>query len=303
MYILSLYNMKITRLGMTESGLLLLFFVYNHVNVPPNIKQQVVRSMMQLANWLYTTSGYYDSSVNGTKFNFDMSCLNAVNFQKYMGHLATAASGCEQSQFYFHEGFIMNLYKQVKTQFQQFYNIQNFVLLNDPDGPDLGRFIDRVPIIFEKIRDKRVLVVSSFTGLVKQQYESGNIYKLGIDFPTVKHVDGVTTPYCFLNQGPHKDYFETLESIFEDIKQKDFDIALLGCGAYGHMLTHKIHADLGKDAFYIGGCVTNIFGILSTRERTVGMGKHVQTNEYWILDIPESYRPSNFKDIEDGCYW
>ena len=69
------------------------------------------------------------------------------------------------------------------------------------------------------------------------------------------------------------------------------------------MLTHKIHADLSKDAFYIGGCVTNVFGILSTRERTVGMGKHVQTNEHWILDIPESYRPSNFKDIEDGCYW
>jgi len=289
--------MKITRFGMTESGLFLLSFVYNHVNVPQNIKQQVVHYMINLANWLYTTSGYYDSSVNGTKFNFDVSCLNAVNFQKYMGHLATAASGCEQSQFIFHEGFIMNLYKKIKTQFQQFYNIQNFVLLNDQ------RFIDRVPIIFDKIRDKRVLVISSFTGLVKQQYESGNIYKLGIDFPTVKHVDGVTTPYCFLNQGPHKDYFETLESIFEEIRKKEFDIALLGCGAYGHMLTHKIHADLGKDAFYIGGCVTNVFGILSKRERTVGMGKHVQTNEHWILDIPESYRPPNFKDIEDGCYW
>ena len=288
--------MKISRLGMTESGLLLLHFVYNNVNVPPKIKEQILKYIIQLANWLYTTSGYYDNSVNGTKFNFDYSCLNN-NFNKYMEHLAIAASDCEQSRFYFHDGFIMNLYKQVHKQFQDFYNIRNFVLLNDT------RFIDTVPLIFEKIRDKNILVVSSFTHLIKKQFESGKLYKLGIDFPPVKNVDGVTTPYCFLNQGPHKNYFETLDIIFEEIKQKEFDIALLGCGAYGHMLTHKIHAEMKKDAFYIGGCVTNIFGILSTRERTVGMGKHVQTNEHWILDIPVEYRPSNFKEIEGGCYW
>ena len=82
-----------------------------------------------------------------------------------------------------------------------------------------------------------------------------------------------------------------------------FDIALLGCGAYGHMLTHKIHSELKKDAIYIGGPITNFFGILSTRELNHGMGKDIVLNEYWITTIPESFRPSNYKYIEDGCYW
>jgi len=26
-------------------------------------------------------------------------------------------------------------------------------------------------------------------------------------------------------------------------------------------------------------------------------------NEYWILKIPDEYKPANYNDIEDGCYW
>jgi hypothetical protein len=69
------------------------------------------------------------------------------------------------------------------------------------------------------------------------------------------------------------------------------------------MLTHKIHSELNKDAIYIGGPVTNLFGILSSRELKHGMGKDVKLNEYWITSIPESFRPKNYKNIEDGCYW
>jgi hypothetical protein len=162
--------------------------------------------------------------------------------------------------------------------------------------------VEYLPKLINKIQNKKILVISSFSELIKQQYNSGNVYKLGIDFPTVKGVDGVTTPYCFYNNGPHTDYFETLESIFEEVKQKDFDIALLGCGAYGHMLTHKIYSELSKDAIYIGGCITNLFGILSKREKP-RMINDVKINEYWILNIPEEYRPPNFEGIENGCYW
>jgi glutamate racemase len=118
-------------------------------------------------------------------------------------------------------------------------------------------------------------------------------------FPSIISLETVSFPYCFCNNGSEQNYSETLEKVFEQIRMKDFDIALLGCGAYGHMLTHKIHAVLHKDAYYIGGSITNLFGILTTREATT----NIATNEFWITKIPDEFKPPNYKMIENGCYW
>ena len=288
--------MKIVRLGMTESGILLLTYAYKNGNFPPPVKQQIMKYLLSLTNWLYTTSGYYDKAVEGRKFNFTDSALTD-NFDVLLDHLGLAVNDCKETQFYFHDGFVMSLYENLKSKFQSHYKINNMKILNGT------KTIDRLPSYYEIIQGKKVLVVSSFAELCVQQFTSGNVYNLGLGFPKVEGVVGVTPPYCFLNSGPNRNYFETLYFIFEEIKKADFDVAVLGCGIYGHMLTHRIHAELGKDAVYIGGCVTNIFGILSTREKEVGMGKDVQTNESWILTIPDKYKPPNYKDIENGCYW
>lgn len=288
--------MKIVRLGMTESGILLLTYADRYCNFPPQVKQQINQYRFSLTNWLYTTSGYYDKTVKGNKFNFNETAFNA-NFDRLIEHFEEAVDGCDATQFIFHDGFIRSLFESVKDNFLSHYNITNFKLLNDTKS------IDRLPFYYEQIKNKKVLVVSSFAELCLQQYTSGNVYKLRCRFPQIKGVVGVTPPYCFLNNGPHDNYFETLASIFEEIKRQDFDVAVLGCGVYGHMLTHMIHSQLKKDAVYIGGCVTNLFGVLSTRERIHGMGKDIETNEFWVLTIPDKYKPSNYKEIEDGCYW
>lgn len=284
--------MKIVRLGMTESGLLFLTWASKHLQLAPDVKKAISKNIISLMNWLYTTSGYYDKTVPGTKFNFDVRGLN-TNFSNYMGHLATAVKDCEQAQFYFHDGLIRSLYEQTKELFQSHYQISNFTLLNDT------KFSSRIPTIFNHMKGKKVLVISAFSDIIEEQFNNGNVYKLELGFPEIQSVCTVTTPYCFLNNGPHNNYFETLDSIFNDVQTKDFDIALLGCGAYGHMLTHKIH-EMGKDAIYIGGCITNIFGILSSRERE---HTDLKINKYWITEIPERFRPANYKDIENGCYW
>ena len=88
--------------------------------------------------------------------------------------------------------------------------------------------------------------------------------------------------------------------IFKQIKKIDFDIAILGCGAYGHMLCHKIDTELKKDAIYVGGSIQTLFGIISSREKEHGKIKY---DENWISEIPDEYKPSNYKLIENGCYW
>lgn len=285
--------MKIVRLGMTESGLLFLTFASKNLQLTPEEKKIVGKYILSLTNWLYTTSGYYDKTVPGNNFNFDIRALNK-NFGEYMGHLKTAVDDCKETQFYFHDGFIRSLYERNKIQFQQHFNINNFNLLNDT------KFSSRINKVYDEMKGKKILVISSFGKLIKEQYDSGNTLRLGLNFPDTISLDYVTFPYCFQNNGPDNNYFETLEKVFQQVSTKDFDIAILGCGAYGHMLTHKIHKDLMKEAIYIGGCVTNLFGILSTRERE---HTDLTTNEYWITHIPEEYRPENYKTVEDGCYW
>jgi len=287
--------MKIVRLGMTETELLFLTYVirYQSSFIHPEVKKQISKFIMNMVNWLYTTSGYYDKTVKGSSFNFDVSALNQ-NYLKYIEHLAISVKGCEETQIYVHDGLPMSLFEHFKGAFAQHFGITNLVLMNGT------KFYDRIDSIFERMNGKKVLAISSFDGLIQKQYTSGNVQKIYAKFPPLAGLSTVKFPYCFLNTGPHQNYFETLDAIFEEIKKADFDIALLGCGAYGHMLCHRIHAELGKDAIYIGGSIQTIFGILSKRERDCS---NLHVNQYWITEIPEEYRPSNYKQIENGCYW
>jgi hypothetical protein len=284
--------MKIVRLGNTESHLLFLTFVLKHGNENADIKSRLSSMLKTYTNWLYTTAGYYDKSVPGNKFNFTETAFN-VNYFKFISHLQISIGNCKKAQFYMGDN-IMPLFQKYKEVFFKKYNITNFQLMNGT------HFYDRIDSIFGHMCGKKLLVITSFDGLVEQQYNSGNVYKIYNKFPQIKSLQTYKFPYCFLNNGPHSNYHETLDVVFDEIKHIDFDLVLLGCGCYGHMLCHKISEELNKDAIYLGGSVQTIFGILSSREREQSNLPH---NEYWIREIPVEYRPTNYKEIENGCYW
>lgn len=288
--------MKISRLGMTESGLLISYFAYTHSAIDDKLKQQAKDRMPGLLQWLYTTSGYYDTTVKGSNFDFSQDALTS-NVERFIQHLAISLRGSEEAQLFVHEGLYMKLLEAVKSSMSEFYGISKIRVLNGTV------FYHRLPEFYTRMAGKRILVVSPFSELVTAQVESGNVYKLGIGFPKIESVATVTPPYCFCNNGPNSNYFETLDLIFDEIKKTDFDLALLGCGAYGHMLTHRIHSELQRDAIYVGGSTPSLFGILGRREKKFGLGKDAVTNVYWVLDIPEKFRPSQAGAVENGCYW
>ena len=285
--------MKIVRLGMTETSLLFLTFVSRNYELDPTLKKHISQTVLSLVNWLYSTSGYYDKSVKGNSFNFDITALNK-NYFKFINHLEIAVGNCEITQFFVHEGLVMYLLNMYKNDFIQKYNITNLKILNGTE------FHERINDIFSMMEKKKVLVISSFDGLIKSQFISGNLKKIYDNFPDIIKLDTLKFPYCFHNNGPHENYFETLDAVFEEVKQIDFDIAILGCGAYGHMLCHKIDVELKKGAIYVGGSIQTLFGIISSREKEHGKIKY---NDYWISEIPLEYRPTNYKQIENGCYW
>ncbi len=95
-------------------------------------------------------------------------------------------------------------------------------------------------------------------------------------------------------------WFEALKSMQEVIHTLDFDIALIGAGAYGFPLAAEIKS-MGKQALHLGGNVQMLFGVYG--KRWMNEQRHrSQMNEHWVRPLP-SERPNGAGSIEDGCYW
>ena len=96
------------------------------------------------------------------------------------------------------------------------------------------------------------------------------------------------------------DWHKRLERLENEMTQHDFDIAVIGAGAYS--LPLAVHAKkLGKKGVHLGGNLQLWFGIMGGRWDDYEYIKQYQ-NEHWIRPLPED-TPLHSKGIEDGCYW
>jgi len=153
--------------------------------------------------------------------------------------------------------------------------------------------------------NKKVLIINPFVETMKSQInedfkmfedEERNIFKKEQKFVFYKSYQTSGGNYI------HKNWKETFDLMCNDIKEIEFDIALLGCGGYGLPLCNYIKKELSKSAIYIGGGIQLMFGI---------MGKRWETREEWKILMKNSkfVRPNieetikNKDKIENGCYW
>jgi hypothetical protein len=84
------------------------------------------------------------------------------------------------------------------------------------------------------------------------------------------------------------------------VLQEDFDVAIVGCGAYGLPLGAFIKRQ-GKACIHMGGATQLLFGITGNRWRDMPQFQALQT-EAWQPPL-ESERPVNWKQVEGGSYW
>lgn len=147
------------------------------------------------------------------------------------------------------------------------------------------------------LKDKKVLVIHPFASLIEKQYlyrkklfESPDILpEMDLKvYQAVQSMNGSTE---------YDSWFTALNKMENDIIKIDFEIALIGCGAYGMPLGAFIKSILHKQAIHIGGSLQLIFGIKGKR-----WDDDAIYNEYWVRPTDE-LKPQNYKDVEDGCYW
>lgn len=165
------------------------------------------------------------------------------------------------------------------------------------------------------LRGKRVLVIHPFVETIKQQYEKRHLlfenpeilpdFEL-ITFKSVQTIAG--------NKSQFKDWFEALTWMEAEIDSINFDVALIGCGAYGLPLAAHVKR-IGKPAIHMAGGLQLLFGIKGKRWTEEHLGTFEYRpgivlswdyrslfNDNWCfpLDIDT---PKDAVIVEGGCYW
>lgn len=152
------------------------------------------------------------------------------------------------------------------------------------------------------LKGKRVLVVSPFSEQIEDQYKKRQYLFKDIEWLpefelyTLKAVQTVAGS----RDDRFNDWFDALIYMKTEIDKVDFDIALLGCGAYGMPLAAYIK-QCGKQAIYVGGVLQMIFGIRGKRWDSIPEAASLY-NKYWVSPNKTSV-PKGAEIVEDGCYW
>lgn len=162
------------------------------------------------------------------------------------------------------------------------------------------------------LEGKKVLVIHPFASLIESQYAEKRELLFqdervlpSFELKTLQAVQSIG------GESDFKDWFEALDWMKTRMDATDYDIALIGCGAYGFPLA--AHAKrMGKQSVHLGGALQLLFGIkgkrwenpnYGVREWGIANGLYCNLmNEAWVRPS-EADRAACADKVEDACYW
>lgn len=149
---------------------------------------------------------------------------------------------------------------------------------------------------------KTVLVVHPFTDSIHLQYQKREQLFPGTGYlPDFRLITLRSVQTAAGEEDPRfSSWFEALEWMKREIMVRDFDIAILGCGAYGFPLAAEIKK-AGKQAVHLGGATQLLFGITGGRWDNDPVIQML-VNDAWVRPMPHE-RPIDSEKIENNCYW
>ena len=152
------------------------------------------------------------------------------------------------------------------------------------------------------LKDKTILVVHPFEDTIKAQYKKRKLLFSNpavlpeFNLKTIKAVQSIA-----YNQTRFKDWFEALDYMKGRISDTTFDVAIIGCGAYGFPLAAHVKR-IGKKAVHLGGATQILFGIKGKRWEEDNYYAENIFNEHWVR--PSKHEtPERSSIIEGNCYW
>lgn len=189
-------------------------------------------------------------------------------------------------------------------------NMEDFVIEEYVPHADLTFLFRLEPWLYSgrpwsaALAGKKVLVIHPFEETIKSQYKNREKLFPGTDIlpefelRTLKAVQTIAGE----KDERFETWFDALEYMYKEALKIDFDIVIIGCGAYGMPLAAKLKG-AGKQAIHLGGATQLLFGIKGRRwEENYPSKIATFFNEHWVYPNKEE-TPQNAKVVERGCYW
>lgn len=158
------------------------------------------------------------------------------------------------------------------------------------------------------LEGKKVLVVHPFAETIHAQYTHRehvhNDPRILPNFSltTLKAVQSIT------GQKPdnYETWFDALQYMKNEIDKVNYDICIIGCGAYGFLLAAHCKKQ-GKKAIHLGGATQLLFGIKGKRWEDPCYGFNGTSyksfiTKNWVRPLTKE-TPLESNKIENGCYW
>lgn len=154
------------------------------------------------------------------------------------------------------------------------------------------------------LEGKKVLVIHPFEETIRAQYRKreklfpGTRILPEFELQTLKAVQTFAGETDARFAGWH----DALSYLYEEAMKMDFDVAVLGCGAYGFPLAAMLKR-AGKQAVHLGGATQLMFGIKGKRWENNYPSKIGRCfNQHWTYPSDRE-KPKNASAVESGCYW
>lgn len=153
------------------------------------------------------------------------------------------------------------------------------------------------------LKNKKVLIVTSFSKTVSEQYKRKNF--IWDSSESILPTFNLITYQSVCTNGGWKDSrFETWKEVItfmtNQIVSIDFDIALISCGGYGMPLSMELRK-AGKNVIQWGGCYQLWFGIKGSRwDNIPEINQYF--NNYWIYPS-DCETPPDCNSVNFSSYW
>ena len=147
------------------------------------------------------------------------------------------------------------------------------------------------------LEGKKVLVIHPFETSIVTNYKKREAFFDNpevlpkFELQTLKAVQSIAE-----EQPDYATWFDALKYMENEIAKREFDIALIGAGAYGFPLGAYVKR-LGKKAVHIGGMLQLLFGIKGKAWNKLGIYK-----EAWTQPLAKEH-PAGYRTVEAGRYW
>lgn len=153
------------------------------------------------------------------------------------------------------------------------------------------------------LKGKKVLIIHPFEESIKSQLLNRD--KLFDDPDMLPECEFITLK-AVQTSGGQKDerfatWFDALQYMCDEVDKIDYDVALIGCGAYGFPLAAHCK-EKGKQAIHVGGALQLFFGIKGKRWDDHEPKIAAMYNDYWNYPL-DCEVPKNHSAVEGGTYW